>query len=171
LQSVALRYFNAAGATATHGEDHDPETHLIPLALRAAAGTGPTLQVMGTDYPTDDGTAVRDYIHVRDLAEAHVLALAHLRGGGGGPNPELLNLGTGRGSSVRDVVETVARVTGKPVPTVPHPRRAGDPARLIARPDRAAAVLGWRPRHSGLEEIIASAHAWSCNHPEGYGPT
>jgi UDP-glucose 4-epimerase len=172
LRSVALRYFNAAGATSEHGEDHDPETHLIPLALRAALGTGPVLKVMGTDYPTADGTAVRDYIHVADLASAHWLALQHLRAhvDSAGANPEFLNLGTGQGSSVLDVVRAVARVTGKEVPTVMHPRRAGDPAHLVARPDRAKVVLGWQPRHSSLDEIVGSAHAWSVNHPDGYGP-
>ena len=167
LRFVALRYFNAAGATRVHGEHHDPETHLIPLALRAALGTGSVLKIFGTDYPTEDGTAIRDYIHVSDLASAHLRALEHLRQGGGS---ELINLGTGRGNSVLDVVEAVGRITGRPVARVLHPRRAGDPARLVAKADRAATVLGWRPLHSGLEEIVESAHAWAHDHPTGYGP-
>ena len=165
LRFVALRYFNAAGATAEHGEHHDPETHLIPLALRAAAGTGPALKVMGTDYPTEDGTAVRDYIHVLDLARAHESARAHLRRGGAS---ELINLGTGQGTSVLDVVAAVRRVTGREPVHVMHARRPGDPARLVARPDRAAAVLGWKAAHSSLEEIVSSAWAWSQAHPRGY---
>jgi UDP-glucose 4-epimerase len=165
LRFVSLRYFNAAGATTEHGDHHEPETHVIPLALRAAAGTGPALRVMGTDYPTDDGTAIRDYVHVLDLASAHLRALEHLRRGGAS---ELLNLGTGRGTSVLDLVATIERVTGRDLPRVMHAPRPGDPARLVARPDRAAAVLGWRAEHSSLEEIVASAWAWSKAHPRGY---
>jgi UDP-glucose 4-epimerase len=165
LRYVGLRYFNAAGATATRGEHHEPETHLIPLALQAAAGTGPALKVMGSDYPTEDGSAVRDYIHVLDLASAHLLSLEHLRRGGAS---EFVNLGTGQGSSVLDVVAAVGRVTGKPVPHVMHARRVGDPARLVARPERAGTVLGWKAQHSSLDEIVGSAWAWSQAHPRGY---
>jgi UDP-glucose 4-epimerase len=165
LRSVALRYFNAAGATARHGEHHEPETHLIPLALQVAAGTRPVLTVYGSDYPTEDGTAVRDYIHVSDLAEAHALALDHLRNGGGS---QRLNLGTGRGASVLQVVEAARRVTGRDVPVQMSGRRAGDPARLVARPGRARTVLGWEPRHLDIQEIIRSAWQWQLEHPNGY---
>jgi UDP-glucose-4-epimerase GalE len=162
---VSLRYFNAAGATRQHGEHHDPETHLIPLAIRAALGTGPALRVMGSDYPTEDGTAVRDYIHVSDLAMAHLQALQFLGNGGAS---EFVNLGTGRGSSVLDVVETVRRVTGKEVARAMHPRRPGDPARLVAQVGRAHEVLGWKPEHSSLEQIVDSACAWARERPQGY---
>jgi UDP-glucose-4-epimerase GalE len=162
---VSLRYFNAAGATRQHGEHHDPETHLIPLAIRAALGNGPALRVMGSDYPTEDGTAVRDYIHVSDLAMAHLQAVQYLGGGGAS---EFVNLGTGRGSSVLDVVETVRRVTGKDVARAMHPRRPGDPARLVAEVGRAHQVLGWQPEHSRLEQIVDSACAWAREHPHGY---
>ena len=156
---VSLRYFNAAGADADGetGEDHDPETHLIPLAIEAALGLGPALQVFGTDYPTRDGTAVRDYIHVTDLAAAHVEALQHLRGGG---HSLALNLGTGQGHSVRQVVDTVSRVGGQPVPVVEAPRRAGDPPELVADASRARATLDWRPVHSDLDNIVETAWRW-----------
>jgi UDP-glucose-4-epimerase GalE len=162
---VSLRYFNAAGATRQHGEHHDPETHVIPLAIRAALGTGPALRLMGSDYPTEDGTAVRDYVHVSDLAMAHLQALQHLGHGGAS---EFLNLGTGRGSSVLDVIETVRRVTSREVALAMHARRPGDPARLVADVGRAHQVLGWKPEHSGLEQIVDSACAWAHEHPQGY---
>jgi UDP-glucose-4-epimerase GalE len=165
LRFLALRYFNAAGATPARGEHHDPETHLIPLALGAAAGHRPRLAVFGTDYPTPDGTAVRDYIHIEDLGEAHLLALGRLRGGG---SSEFLNLGNGAGYSVLEVIEAVRRVTGLEVPVENAPRREGDPPRLVADARRAREVLGWEPKHPGLEDIIRSAWEWHEAHPRGY---
>jgi UDP-glucose 4-epimerase len=165
LRFVALRYFNAAGATARRGEHHDPETHLIPLALGAAAGRGPRLSVFGTDYPTPDGTAIRDYIHIEDLGDAHLLALRHLREGG---DSEYLNLGNGRGYSVLEVVEAARRVTGLDVPFENAPRREGDPPRLVGSAQRARRVLGWEPKRPALEEIIRSAWEWQKAHPRGY---
>lgn len=157
LSYAALRYFNAAGAIAgVPGERHQPEQHLIPNAIRAALGGRP-LHVFGTDYPTSDGTAVRDYIHIQDLADAHVLALRHLdRGGGSGA----FNLANRRGYSVREVIQAVERVTGMPVPYVEAPRRAGDPAQLIGDSSRARSVLHWQPRFEHLDQIVASAVAW-----------
>jgi len=166
LRFVALRYFNAAGATARAGEHHDPETHLIPLALRAAAGRGTALTVFGTDYDTPDGTAVRDYIHVADLADAHLLALEHLRRGGAS---QFLNLGTGTGFSVLEVIEMARRITGRDVPHQVGPRRAGDPPRLVADASRARGVLGWSPRQPALDTIVRSAWDWMQAHPAGYG--
>jgi len=163
LASVSLRYFNAAGATDRRGEDHDPESHLVPNVLAAALGTRPAVQVYGTDYPTPDGTAVRDYVHVDDLADAHVRALDVPDGGA-----IALNLGTGTGHSVRQVVETARRVTGRPIAAADRPRRAGDPPALVAAAQRAATVLGWRPRRSGLEDILESAWRWHRAHPRGY---
>jgi UDP-glucose 4-epimerase len=162
--AVSLRYFNAAGGSGHYGEDHDPETHLIPNVLRVALGQRPVLEVMGTDYPTPDGTAVRDYVHVLDIADAHEQALeADLTGA------TAVNLGTGVGYSVLAVAEAARRVTGRPIHTVARPRRPGDPPELVAAAERAAAVLGWRPRHSSLEEILTSAWAWHRAHPHGYG--
>jgi len=166
LRFVALRYFNAAGATTRCGEHHEPETHLIPLALRAAAGRGAKLKVFGRDYDTPDGTAIRDYVHVSDLGEAHLLALAHLRRGG---DSELLNLGTGTGYSVLEVIEAAKRVTGRDVPSEPAERREGDPPRLVADPSRARAVLGWEPKLASLDAIVRSAWDWMQAHPDGYG--
>ena len=159
LRHVALRYFNAAGADpdAEIGEDHDPETHLIPLLLLTALGRRDAIDVFGTDYPTPDGTAIRDYIHVKDLAEAHVAALEHLGGGG---DSLALNLGTGRGHSVREAISAAERVTGRPVAWRAAPRRVGDPPVLVADARRAAALLGWTPRLSALDEIIGTAWAW-----------
>jgi UDP-glucose-4-epimerase GalE len=159
LRWVALRYFNAAGTDPDGelGENHDPETHLIPLVIDAALGRRGTLEVHGTDYPTPDGTAVRDYVHVTDLADAHVRALDYLRQGG---TSLALNLGTGRGASVRDVAAAVESHAGRPVPTVERERRPGDPPVLIADPTRAREVLGWRPAHSDLDEIVRTAWAW-----------
>jgi UDP-arabinose 4-epimerase len=159
LRWIALRYFNAAGADPEGevGEEHDPETHLVPLVIAAALGRSSQVEVFGTDYPTPDGTAIRDYIHIADLAEAHVLALRHLQAGGaGGP----LNLGTGSGHSVREVIAAVAEVSGKPVPARDGPRRAGDPPVLVADPTKARATLGWEPRHAGLAEIVQGAWNW-----------
>jgi len=164
---VALRYFNAAGATARRGEHHDPEAHLIPLALDAAAGRGPRLSVFGTDYPTPDGTAIRDYIHVEDLGDAHRLALVHLRNGG---ESEFLNLGNGTGYSVLEVIETVRKVSGKDVPVEKAPRREGDPPRLVGDAGRAREVLGWEPKRAALEDIVRSAWTWRRAHPQGYDP-
>jgi UDP-glucose 4-epimerase len=165
LGFVALRYFNAAGATARRGEDHDPETHLIPLALAAAAGRRPRLAVFGTDYPTPDGTAIRDYIHIEDLGEAHLLALRHLREGG---DSEYLNLGNGTGYSVLEVIEATRKVTGLDVPFENAPRREGDPARLVGDARRARKILGWEPKRPALEDIIRSAWEWQNAHPRGY---
>jgi UDP-glucose 4-epimerase len=154
---VALRYFNASGAANGKGEDHDPETHLIPNILRAALGRLHHVSVFGDDYQTPDGTAIRDYIHVIDLAAAHLLALDYLKGGG---SSEFLNLGTGRGFSVMEIIETARRITGREIGTRLEPRRAGDPSQLIAAADKAARVLGWRAQHSSLDEIISSAWEW-----------
>ncbi|HUK61285.1 MAG TPA: UDP-glucose 4-epimerase GalE [Stellaceae bacterium] len=159
LRHVALRYFNAAGADPAGeiGEDHDPETHLIPLVLMAALGRRAAIDIYGTDYPTPDGTAIRDYIHVQDLADAHVLALAHLLKGG---DSVALNLGTGSGHSVRAVIEAAERVTGRAIARRETARRPGDPPILVADARKAKAVLGWTPQLSGLDDIIASAWAW-----------
>jgi len=166
MRFVALRYFNAAGATARCGEHHEPETHLVPLALRAAAGRATKLTVFGDDYDTPDGTAVRDYIHIADLAEAHSLALAHLRGGCAS---QLLNLGTGNGYSVLEVIETTRRVCGRDVPYERGPRREGDPPRLVADASRAREVLGWTAKQPSLDAIVQSAWDWMQAHPNGYG--
>lgn len=170
LRSMALRYFNAAGADPDGeiGEDHDPETHLVPLAIETALGRRAELQVMGTDYPTPDGTAIRDYIHVTDLADAHVRALRHLEAGCGSG---ALNLGTGRGDSVREVVAMVERVSGRTVNARNAPRRPGDPPALVAAPGRARQVLGWEPKWSDLETIVRTAHAWHAAHAPGTART
>jgi UDP-glucose-4-epimerase GalE len=159
LAWMALRYFNASGADpeARIGEDHDPETHLIPLVLQAAMGERPRIDVFGSDYPTADGTAIRDYVHVDDLADAHVLALQHLERG---CNSMALNLGTGTGHSVRQVIDAVEQVTGLSVPVRLAPRRAGDPAELVAQAALAHEILGWQPRHTGIESIVSSAYTW-----------
>ncbi|MER3429361.1 MAG: UDP-glucose 4-epimerase GalE [Pyrinomonas sp.] len=165
LRFVALRYFNAAGATPNCGEDHDPETHLIPNVLAAAEGKLPYVSVYGNDYPTPDGTCIRDFIHVADLGEAHILALDYLRRGGAS---DAFNLGNGRGYSVLEVIETAQRVTGKRIEVRFEGRRAGDPSRLVADARRAQAVLGWRPRYADLERIIRTAYEWRRSHPNGY---
>jgi UDP-arabinose 4-epimerase len=159
LRSASLRYFNAAGADAESetGERHDPETHLVPRALDAAAGRAPALPVFGTDYDTPDGTCIRDYVHVADLADAHVAALEHLARGGASVT---LNLGSGRGYSVLELLEAVERVTSRHVARDLRPRRAGDPPRLVADPGLAGRVLGWRPRRSDLETILRDAWRW-----------
>lgn len=162
---VSLRYFNASGATEQRGEDHDPETHLIPNVLAAAMGTRDAVEVYGTDYPTADGTAIRDYVHVTDIAEAHLRALdVRIESGA----PLVVNLGTGTGRSVREVVEAARRVTGRPVPVSEKPRRPGDPPELVAAVARARTVLGWEAAHSSLEEILDSAWRWHQAHPQGY---
>jgi len=165
LKSIALRYFNAAGATKRCGELHDPESHLVPNVLKAALGETPHVSVFGTDYPTPDGTAIRDYVHVADLAEAHVLAIEHLRRGGA---TDRLNLGSGEGYSVMQVIETARKVTGRPIPTKIEGRRAGDPPKLVADARRAAQVLGWKPAESDLASILRSQWEWRQSHPHGY---
>ena len=163
---AALRYFNAAGASpdGSIGEDHDPETHLIPLVLQVPLGRRETITIFGDDYPTRDGTCVRDYVHILDLAQAHILALAQCDRGGG-----VFNLGNGAGFTNREVVETARRVTGHPIPAEYGPRRPGDPAELVASSERARTLLGWRPRFPDLESIVASAWRWHSTHPRGYG--
>ena len=163
---AALRYFNASGASPTGaiGEDHNPETHLIPLAIQTAMGQRSQLEIFGTDYPTPDGTCIRDYIHVDDLASAHLLALEALE-----PGKEMrLNLGIGRGYSVREVIHTVEEVSGKKVALKEGPRRPGDPPELVAAPARAKKELGWRPRYMELRGIIETAWRWHSTHPRGY---
>ena len=167
VRSFRLRYFNAAGGAAdgSLGEDHEPETHLLPLALRAAA-RGTALGVFGDDYPTPDGTCVRDFVHVEDLGEAHASAVERLRAGHGGG---ALNLGTGRGASVLEVVRAAEAVTGRRVRTLRAPRRPGDPPFLVAAPGRAREVLGWSPRHRTVRSIAATAWEWHRRHPRGFG--
>ncbi len=164
VSHVSLRYFNAAGATAAHGEDHDPETHLIPVVLKAAMGQREAIEVFGADYPTEDGTCVRDYIHVVDLAEAHVLAMEALVRKTSG----VYNLGNGNGFSVNEVVSMAREVTGVDIPSRQAERRSGDPARLVASSERARTELGWNPQRTSLREIIQSAWEWMKDHPEGY---
>ena len=169
MRYAALRYFNAAGADPDGeiGEDHEPETHLVPLILRAALGRGNPIEIYGTDYPTRDGTAIRDYIHVSDLADAHLRALGHLAAGG---DSVALNLGTGRGHSVREVVAAVERIGGRPVPQREVARRPGDPPELVADPRLALSLLGWQPRQSDLDTIIATALAWETRAARSAGP-
>lgn len=160
LRSVALRYFNACGTDPDGeiGENHDPETHLLPLAINAALGLGPQLQVFGTDYPTPDGTCIRDYIHVTDLADAHVRALSYLEKGGA---TTAINLGTGSGFSIREILTAVEQVLGSPVPYQVSPRRPGDPPSLVALAEKARDVLGWEAKHSDIETIVRTAAAWA----------
>jgi UDP-glucose-4-epimerase GalE len=169
LRSVALRYFNAAGADpgGELGEDHRPETHLIPLALHAALGRLECLEVFGTDYPTADGTCIRDYIHIVDLAQAHRLALERLLDGKPGGS---YNLGNGKGFSVRQVIDAAERITGRPIPVRLARRRPGDPAELVGASDLARSELGWRPQFADLDRIIATAWNWHRRHPDGFGP-
>ena len=166
IRYAALRYFNAAGSDteAGIGEDHEPESHLIPLAMKTALGRQEHIGIFGEDYPTPDGTCVRDYIHVKDLAEAHLLALEYLAQGG---SSDVFNLGSGTGYSVREIIDTAHRVTGRPIPVKAKPRRSGDPSVLIASNKKAAEVLGWKPSRS-LEQIVADAWAWHSGHPNGY---
>jgi UDP-glucose 4-epimerase len=166
MKFVAPRYFNAAGATRDLGEDHDPEPHLIPNVLAVARGLSPYVRVFGSDYPTPDGTAIRDYIHVVDLATAHLLALDYLRNDGASVS---LNLGNGVGFSVLEVIEAARRVTNRPIESRFEPPREGDPARLVADAGKAFSLLGWRPAYSDLHKIIESAWQWHLAHPEGYG--
>ena len=165
LKFVALRYFNACGASGGCGEHHDPETHLIPLILFAAQGRRDSISIFGDDYPTPDGTAVRDYIHISDLSDAHLLALEHLRRGG---DSEFINLGNGTGFSVREVVEAARKITGKEIKAEITTRRAGDPSRLVADAKKAREVLGWNPQFPEIEKIIESAWAWHEANPNGY---
>ena len=162
IQPTFLRYFNACGATEKYGEDHEPETHLIPNVLKVALGQAPAVPVFGTDYDTPDGTCIRDYIHIVDLARAHILALEK---DVAGP----FNLGTGTGFSVQQVIETCRAVTGHPIPAAVSPRRPGDPAGLVAGADKAKDVLGWKPRYPDLKTIVQHAWNWHRAHPRGYG--
>lgn len=167
MSYVSLRYFNACGADQCGhiGEAHNPESHLIPLILQVPNGKREAISIYGTDYDTPDGTCIRDYIHVTDLASAHILAVEYLLRGG---ESDIFNLGNGVGYSVREVIETARTVTGHPIPAVEVERRAGDPARLVASSEKARRVLGWRPTHDSLEEIISSAWNWHKNNPNGY---
>jgi UDP-glucose 4-epimerase len=168
FQYASLRYFNVAGAaegpegpeSIVRGESHQPETHLIPLVLDVALGQRASIRIFGEDYPTPDGTCIRDYIHVSDLADAHLLALAALASGSGPQAPLIYNLGNGQGFSVRDVVEAARRVTGHPIPVEVHPRRPGDPAVLVASSAKAVRELGWKPRYTSLDDIIRTAWIW-----------
>jgi UDP-glucose 4-epimerase len=164
LKYISLRYFNAAGASQMRGEDHRPETHLIPNILKAALNTGGSVNIFGQDYPTRDGTCVRDYVHVMDIAAAHVLALQKIDALSG----HAYNLGNGAGYSVKEVCDTARRVTGNDFQVNRRPRRKGDPAVLVASSERARTELGWRPRFSSIESIVATAWAWLQEHPEGY---
>lgn len=168
LASVSLRYFNAAGAHpgGALGEDHEPESHLIPCLLAVALGRRERAEIHGDDYPTADGTCVRDYVHVDDLADAHVLALEAMEAGDPGGS---FNLGTERGHSVREVLESVRRITGRPVAEVVGPRRPGDPPQLVASGERARRHLGWRPRFTEIDDIVRTAWGWHRDHPDGYG--
>ncbi|WP_067932225.1 UDP-glucose 4-epimerase GalE [Alicyclobacillus kakegawensis] len=173
LSSISLRYFNAAGAhpTLPIGEHHHPETHLIPIILQAALGQRPEVSIFGDDYPTVDGTCVRDYIHVMDLASAHRLAVERLRRldeSGGTTVAEAFNLGNGEGFSVKQVIDVAREVTGRIIPAVVGPRREGDPAVLVASSEKAREVLGWRPERADLREIVDSAWRWHRSHPHGY---
>jgi UDP-glucose 4-epimerase len=165
LRYASLRYFNAAGAVGARGENHHPETHLIPLILDVALGKRDQIAIYGTDYPTADGTCVRDYIHVADLASAHLLALEALKK----KAPLIYNLGSGRGFSVREVIESVRKVTGHAVPAHESDRRPGDPPVLVASSGKIRDELGWNPKHAELEDIVRSAWEWRRAHPNGYG--
>lgn len=165
MSFVSLRYFNAAGAAGDLGEDHEPETHLIPNVLKAASGERPLVSVFGNDYPTPDGTCIRDYIHVSDLADAHIKALEHLAGGGTSTH---LNLGNGEGFSVLEVIDAARSVTGRPIEVSFEPRRPGDPPRLIADSKKARSLLGWEPKLAGLDAIVRSAWEWMNAFPKGH---
>lgn len=167
LKYVALRYFNACGAhpSGAIGEAHNPETHLIPLILQVPNGQREKISIFGDDYPTKDGTCIRDYIHVTDLAQAHILALDYLLNGG---DNNVFNLGNGVGFTVKEVIDVARAVTGHPIPAQVSPRRAGDPAQLIASSEKAINVLGWKPQYNDLNTIIATAWKWHSAHPRGY---
>jgi UDP-glucose 4-epimerase len=169
LRSAALRYFNVAGAPegpdgVTRGESHDPETHLIPLVLDVALGRRASIRIFGDDYPTPDGTCIRDYIHVADLADAHLLALDALESERAAKQRLILNLGNGQGFSVREVIESARRVTGRDIPAEVHPRRPGDPAKLVASSEKAIRELGWKPKYTHLDDIIRTAWIWHQKH-------
>jgi UDP-glucose 4-epimerase len=163
IRYASLRYFNAAGASAAYGEDHDPETHLIPLVMKVALGAKESLDIFGDDYATRDGTCVRDYIHVTDLAQAHILALEALD-----ESSRIYNLGNGEGFTVREVLATAREVSGHPIPAAVAPRRPGDPATLVASSDKIKRELGWEPRFPELKDIVESAWRWHRAHPQGY---
>lgn len=167
LRYVALRYFNAAGASllGNIGEDHRPESHLIPLILQAALGKRESVSIFGTDYPTADGTCIRDYIHVKDLASAHVLAMQHLQGGG---ESKFYNLGTENGFSVREIIQVVQQVTGRNFTVIEAARRPGDPAKLIASSEKIKKELHWQPQYSNIQRIVSTAYQWHASHPDGY---
>ncbi|WP_438448598.1 UDP-glucose 4-epimerase GalE [Gorillibacterium sp. sgz5001074] len=167
VKYVSLRYFNACGAheSGKIGEDHNPETHLIPLILQVPLGKRPHISVFGEDYPTADGTCIRDYLHVSDLADAHLLAVKHLRAGGAS---SIYNLGNGKGFSVKEVIDMARKVTGHPIPVSIEGRRAGDPAALVASSEKAKRELGWQPKRDSLEHIIETAWNWHKSHPNGY---
>ena len=164
LRFAALRYFNASGAMPDRGEVHDPESHLIPLVLQVALGQKEEVKIFGIDYPTPDGTCIRDYIHISDLVDAHLLALDALQE----QDQLVYNVGNGAGYSVREVIETARKVTKHPIPSVEAPRRGGDAPRLVASADRIRGELGWRPKLPDLEQIITSAWEWHSSHPQGY---
>jgi UDP-glucose 4-epimerase len=164
LKYAALRYFNAAGASPERGEDHDPETHIIPLVLFVALGRRDKFTIFGNDYPTPDGTCIRDYIHVLDLAQAHILALQALQDG----RSRTYNLGNGKGYSILELIEVARKITDHPIPTVFGERRPGDPAELIASSEAIKRELGWQPKHSDLEKIIGDAWRWFQKNPNGY---
>ena len=161
LEFVAFRYFNAAGASQRFGEHHRVETHLIPSVLKVALGQVPHCEIYGTDYPTPDGTCVRDYIHVVDLARAHILAVESSRQG-------IYNLGTGEGCSVREIIQTCGRISGRPIKAMEKPRRPGDPPRLVASASKVRSELGWKPQFPKIEDMVASAWEWHKKHPDGY---
>jgi UDP-glucose 4-epimerase len=165
MKHVALRYFNACGATPTRGEDHCPETHLIPLVLFTVLGRRPYIGIYGMDYPTPDGTCVRDYVHVSDLARAHMLALEYLEHGRAS---QKINLGNAKGFSVQQIIDAVEKVTGHFVPTKKEPRRPGDPSRTGAAIEKAKEILGWKPEYTDIHEIIRTAWEWHLGNPKGY---
>ncbi|MCM3668113.1 UDP-glucose 4-epimerase GalE [Mesobacillus maritimus] len=167
IKFVSLRYFNVAGARSTGeiGEDHDPETHLIPVVLQVALGQREFISIFGDDYDTEDGTCIRDYIHVEDLIDAHILALRYLHDGG---DSNVFNLGSSQGFSVKDIIDTAREVTGHPIPAKTVERRAGDPSSLIASSAKAKEVLGWNPKRTSIHQIIQDAWNWHQNHPNGY---
>lgn len=164
LHFAALRYFNACGALPNRGEAHQPESHLIPLVLRVALGQSDAIKIFGADYPTPDGTCIRDYVHIADLADAHILALSGLSE----RDRLIYNLGSGYGYSVREVIDTARQVTGQLIQSIEHPRRPGDSARLVASSEKIKRELGWKPQHDDLREIISSAWEWHKSHPRGY---